>query len=433
MKSIRSQSIRRFPQFTLLALILVALLQANPAFADGKVVPPRKYTGSLEERAQEAIIIFHGSRKRGQATEDLILKIEVEGNATEFAWIIPLPNEPKIAKEDPRLFRELFDYVEARQHRGSRGEGSSGSDSAPKNDVKQAEPVTVLKRKIVGDFDVSIVRENREGGLNPWLDDNGYQPLENAEDVLKFYRDKNYVFACVKVASAALESQRSIESHPLRFSFKTGGRDGIYFPMKLTGLQSQPFDVNLYVFYRYWINQKKSQFGYAHRGFRLRYRDWDSPQCEPDGGKAYSLPEDDPFLRSMAHRLPTVTALVQKLHPGAKYYLTNIQAFNLKPDDVREWPDDLWLFPFYRDPDFVPFDVREGGVASTAYPNVEVDSNSSAGGGRAERSGIPFAIAGLAAFILIAGVVLYRRLRKWNEAKQDWEQFDYGEAKKPGA
>lgn len=431
MKNSRNQSGKRFFQLSLL-FFTVAFAPTKLAFADGKVVPPRKYTGSLEERAQEAVIIFHGSKKSGQATEDLILKIEVEGNATEFAWIIPFPNEPKIAKEDPKLFRELFDYVEARQRRRYKGEGNAGSDSGAKVDAEESEPVTVLKRKIVGDFDISIVRENREGGLSPWLEDNGYQSLENAEDVLKFYRDKNYVFACVKVASAALESQRSIESHPLRFSFKTGGRDGVYFPMKLTGLQSQPFDVNLYVFYRYWINQKKSQFGYAHRGFRLRYRDWDSSECVPDGGKAYSLPEDDPFLDSMAHRIPTVTALFQKLHPGAKYYLTNIQAFKLKPEDVREWPDDLWLFPFYRDPDFVPYDVRAGGVASGAYPNVETEAHSSAGG-RAKRFGVPFAIVGLAAFLLIAGVVLFRRFRKWSAAKRNWEQFDYGEAKKPGA
>ena len=45
--------------------------------------------------------------------------------------------------------------------------------------------------------------------------------------------------------------------------------------MKLTGLQSQPFSVNLYVLYRYWLNDSKSKFGYEHRGFRLKYRDWD--------------------------------------------------------------------------------------------------------------------------------------------------------------
>jgi hypothetical protein len=42
--------------------VLTFCLAAPPAFADGKVSPPPSYRGSLEERAQEAIIIFNVSR-----------------------------------------------------------------------------------------------------------------------------------------------------------------------------------------------------------------------------------------------------------------------------------------------------------------------------------------------------------------------------------
>ena len=74
------------------------------------------------------------------------------------------------------------------------------------------------------------------------------------------------------------------------------------------------------------------------------------------------------LLQGYAGRLKTVAALMQKLHPGERYYLTNIQASQLKPDDVREWSDDLWLFPYYTDRKFVPFDARPGGAAATAWP-----------------------------------------------------------------
>ena len=125
----------------------------------------------------------------------------------------------------------------------------------------------MLSRQLVGSFDVAVVRENQAGALNGWLEENGYRPLENADDVLDFYRDKNYVFACVKVDDAKLSEGSTVDLHPLRFSFATGGRDGIYFPMKMTGLQAEPFDVNLYVFYKAWINDRLSKFGYEHRGF----------------------------------------------------------------------------------------------------------------------------------------------------------------------
>src|SRR3954471_3105907 len=95
--------------FTLTALLVAALLTLvlvppSPTKADGKIMPPRNYKGSLEELAQEAIIIFHASEKPGEAIEDLILKISVQGaDIKNFGWVVPFPQEPKIGKEDPAL------------------------------------------------------------------------------------------------------------------------------------------------------------------------------------------------------------------------------------------------------------------------------------------------------------------------------------------
>ena len=240
-----------------------------------------------------------------------------------------------------------------------------GNKAAAGGDSEQK--VEVISRQIVGEFDTVIVRENAEGGLNPWLEKEGYETLKNAEDIIGFYRKKKYVFACIKVSSEALKENKTIDSHPLCFSFDTGGRDGIYFPMKMTSLQTEPFDVNLYVFYRYWLKDKLSKYGYRHRGFDLKYRDWDTNRCLTNGGKAWSLPEEDPFLVNLATNVPTVTKFFQNRHPGKKYYLTNIQSKGLKPDDVRQWKDDLWLFPYYTNQAMVPYDARTGGPAQTAY------------------------------------------------------------------
>src|SRR4051812_37787555 len=184
-------------------------------------------------------------------------------------------------------------------------------------------------------------------------------------------RKKGYVFACVRVNDVARAKGAAADLHPLRFSFTTGGRDGVYFPMRLTGLQSSRFDVNLYVLYGKWLNERINGFGYARRGFSLHWRDYDSPQCEPNAGKHWSDPPSDPYLQMYAAVVPTVTKLCQKLPPGERYYLTNLWATDLAPRDVRDWADDLWLFPYYTDPRTVPHDVRKGGPASAAYPNLE--------------------------------------------------------------
>jgi len=377
--------------------------------ADGELVPPRDYKGSLEENAQEAILIFHSAQTPGEATEDLILKVRVTGEADNFAWVIPFPTQPAIFKEEDGLFQELFAYVETRRQQvGQKPLGDTKGAEAPKAEAKGIE---VLARKVVGNYDTAIVRETQAGSLNLWLLKEGYQALANADDVIAFYRRKGYVFACIKVSGAALVKGQPVDLHPLRFSFTTGGRDGIYYPMKMSGLQGTPFDVNLYVFYRSWLNDRINKFGYVHRGLRLRYRDWDSAACKPNAGKTWSAPDQDPFLKDMAPRLPTVARLFQRLHPGERYYLTNLQATGLAPPEVRQWADDLWLFPYYVDPSVVPSDVRDG-PAWAAWPaegGPAADSATRGGGWLSKTQALLVALVAAAAVGGVVALLIVRR------------------------
>jgi len=335
------------------------------AYADGKVMPPRDYKGSLEEKAQEAIIVFTPGEEGKSAVEDLIIKIEVEGKVDNFAWVVPLPNKPETREEDAALFKECFNYVESRRRpRSKKGAKSGGADEKSNEAEPLAVPVEVLSREVVGSYDVAVVKENEAGALNGWLKKEGYQELENAEDTIGFYRKKGYVFACMKVADTALSKNGTADLHPLRFTFETGGRDGIYFPMKMTGLQEEDFDVNLYVFYQAWLNDHINGYGFEHRGFDLRWRDYDSDACEANAGKTWSAPKSDPYLKGYASKTPKLTKFFQKRHPGARFYLTNIRARNIEPKDVREWDNDLWMFPYYTNKKMIPYDARDDGPAA---------------------------------------------------------------------
>jgi hypothetical protein len=412
----------------LVALLAFSALSTS-LLADGKIFRPRDYKGSLEERAQEAIIIFHRGKTDDDgkvvgkgASEDLILKISVESDQTvdleSFGWVVPFPSAPKIAKEDGKLFKECFDYIQARLARRfknkGKGDAKSASGAKPAADLEKG--VEVISRKVVGSYDTVVLREKRKGALNEWLEENGFQTLDDDDEVVSWYREKGYVFACMKVRDVALKAKSRVDLHPLRFSFHTGGIDGIYFPMKLTGLQKETFDVNLYVFYNKWINDRLSRFGYVHRGFELQHRDWDTDDCEANAGKAWSDPSNDPYLASLAHRVPKLKKLFQKLHPGEKYYLTQIRARRLDPADVREWKDDLWLFPYYTSASFIPYDVRNGGPAAEAYPHVgnvdnEAGGASSGIAGLGTTGTILVALGGSLVLVL-GGVVLLRRTRK---------------------
>jgi hypothetical protein len=181
-----------FPSHRLVLVFLSALfLVALPAHGDGKVFRVRSYEGSLEERSQEAIIIFNSSSEEEGSYEDLILKIDVAGRADRFAWVIPFPQEPKVEKEDAKLFRELFNYVQARLSQDRREPTKSETKTETKAETKRPDerPVDVLSRRDVGSYDVAVVRENEAGALNRWLAAEGFQSLpDDAKDVIGFYR-----------------------------------------------------------------------------------------------------------------------------------------------------------------------------------------------------------------------------------------------------
>lgn len=404
----------RVPVVTAAAVLMFTLV-ADTSLADGKVVRPRNYNGSLEEKAQEAIIIFTEGDDEKSAVEQLILKIQVAGEVDNFAWVVPLPSKPKVEEADAKLFRELFDYVQMMKVGRYKGESAGAVKDGPKVAADNKD-VEVLSREIVGSFDVAVVKEIKAGTLNTWLTDNGYQALEDSDDVVGFYREKGYVFACVRVsdvaradADAEANAAQPFDLHPLSFTFETGGRDGIFFPMRMTGLQSEPFDVNLYVFYRFWLNDRINEFGYTHRDFHLTHRDWDTRECTANGGKSWDAPANDPLLRRAADEIPTVAKFFKENYAGRRFYLTNIAARQLKPKDVRAWKDDLWLFPYYTNPKHVPDDVRGNGPASAAWKG-KFSAAPGDGGDGSQALGAWIAVAvGVIVIGALAAVALRRR------------------------
>ena len=91
------------------------------------------------------------------------------------------------------------------------------------------------------------------------------------------------------------------------------------------------------------------------------------PRCTANAGKAWSTPRRDPFLRILHDKIPNVSDFFQKHYPRSRFYLTNLRARDLDPKQVREWPDDLWFFPYYLNRRQVPYDARRGAPASDAY------------------------------------------------------------------
>ena len=229
----------------------------------------------------------------------------------------------------------------------------------------------MISRKDVGSYDVAVVREKEPGPLNAWLADNGYRKLEGADDLFEWYRKKGYVFACVRVREAAREKGAAADLHPLRFTFATGGATASTSrcgsPASRPGGSTSTSTSST----ASGSTTGSTASATPTEASRSTGATTTAPSASRTPASAGPTRRPTPTSAPIAGLVPTVTRLCQKLHPGERYYLTNIRAAGLAPRDVRDWADDLWLFPYYTDPRMVPHDAREGGPASAAYPNLE--------------------------------------------------------------
>jgi hypothetical protein len=60
----------------------------------------------IREPAQKAIILYDKGR------EDLILQVKVEGNVTDFGWLIPVPGLPEVSEASMNSFFELSRVIQ---------------------------------------------------------------------------------------------------------------------------------------------------------------------------------------------------------------------------------------------------------------------------------------------------------------------------------
>jgi hypothetical protein len=309
--------------------LIVVLAVPSLCLADGILVEPRyeaaEYTGSLQERSQEAIIVYR------DGVEDLIIKVSYDGEPSAFAWVVPFPEKPKIEYAEADLFAELFGYVDYRLWEQSKPDGGGCLLAHMKKGQEGGPRVRVLETNTVGNYDISVVEETAPGGLNGWLEQNGFQTLP--EEVVTFYSGKGWVYAAIKVNEAAGTGERVL--HPLHFRFRPDREDAMVYPMKISGTQSAPMDVNLYVFSSSWINVDTDENGTLASGFDARYKEPDSH----DWSKSDNEPE--------ATQLVRVRQFFLKHHAGESFYLTNIHQERLDPAALRGWADDLYITSDY--------------------------------------------------------------------------------------
>lgn len=217
----------KIEKFLLATLITFAYLLPIFAVADGGLVPPLdRY---IYETDQKAVIFYD------QGVENLILQITFEGDAKDFAWIIPTPKQPQVEKSTDTLFARL-DELTRPEEEGAPMSAGFGLMNTSVDDVGRS--VRVVETKKIEYYDINVLEASDKNALYNWLNDNGYAFPQQGKYIIDDYIQKGWYFTAVKIdnesVSDLVEGQlQNGHAIPLKLSFET---EEIIYPLKISSL-----------------------------------------------------------------------------------------------------------------------------------------------------------------------------------------------------
>jgi hypothetical protein len=216
----------------LVTILFLLVITTTPVLADGGFFPDSVYR-DLYESAQKAVILYGNST--GNCTEHLILSVSFEGDAENFAWVIPVPNKPEIAVTDPELFEELSDFTATEFPGGGDGFWFGCYGAGPPEDQGG---VDVIEEQVVGPYATAILSATNATALADWLNANGYIFPEEGEEIVSEYIEKEWYFVATKINAVEEDTGYALAEgaiEPIVLSFTS---DEIIYPLRITSLST---------------------------------------------------------------------------------------------------------------------------------------------------------------------------------------------------
>lgn len=171
-----------------------------------------------------------------------LVRIQYQGDAEEFSWVVPVPGIPEVSTSSELLFTSLDARTRPNFQLNYAGESCFGSFPFPLEGVAaDASPsgntaggsVSILDEKVVGPFNVQIVRSEDPTAMAQWLEDNNYDLTDRGVELIRPYVEEGMNFVAVK-----LQKDKAVgDLVPLKMVYKT---DRPMVPIRLTAVAAQP-------------------------------------------------------------------------------------------------------------------------------------------------------------------------------------------------
>lgn len=168
--------------FYLILIFIMATFYLTPiSLADGGLFT--QLYRDIYEPNQLAMIVFD------DMVEKIIFQIDYEGNAEDFAWVVPVPGYPKLFSVEDDIFYELHKFTQPPTPSSfgcGWGAGFPG--------LEADEGVHIWEENQVGIYHTTTLSATDPNSLVGWLNDNGYAFPAEGQEILDYYVQKKLVF-----------------------------------------------------------------------------------------------------------------------------------------------------------------------------------------------------------------------------------------------
>lgn len=201
-------------------------------------------------------IVFGIDNDKGEVTSHV--QIFFEGEADEFAWVVPVPSDPDIGLSSDSLFTQLewrtaptfnLEWQEVGDcvwdywgRGGGFGAPEAFDTTASVEEDGASNDVVVVAERQVGPYDQVTLQASDAGALLTWLQDNDYDIPDEVGKNLQPYVAERSFFVALKLTN----DSDAGDIAPIRMTYKA---DAAMIPLVLTAIAATP-DMRLqpYVF-----------------------------------------------------------------------------------------------------------------------------------------------------------------------------------------
>jgi hypothetical protein len=210
--------------YLILIFIIVNFCVFSISLANGGLFTP--LDRDIYEPNQLAMIVFD------DVVEKIIFRVDYEGDAEDFAWVIPVPGYPKLFPVEDEIFYELHELTKPVPPWSF----GCGWGLVPPASGDGDEGVHIWEENQVGIYHTTTLSASDPNSLVEWLNNNGYAfPIEGQE-ILDYYVQKNWFFVAMKIQSEEIVNNSEYYTgaiQPIGIMFFS---DEMIYPLKISSV-----------------------------------------------------------------------------------------------------------------------------------------------------------------------------------------------------